>query len=69
MESLRQDYPHTVFIGFDRWGKHPQKKPTKGAQLLPKRPFQYSYWSGLAGAAALGAVGWLLGKKSEAKSR
>lgn len=69
VESLRQEYPHAVFIGFDRWGKHPQKKPSKGAQLLPKRPFQYSYWRELAGAVALGAVGWLRGRKAEMKAK
>ena len=53
--------------------KHSKKalKPTSGkpsgqTQAFPKRPFQYSYWHGLAGAAALGAVGWLLGKKRTA---
>jgi len=43
-----------------------RQKPAGQIQAFPKRPFQYSYWRGLAGAAALGAVGWLLGKKRAA---
>jgi len=67
-EELRSQYPSAVLIGFDKWGKHPVKKPLKGARVYPKRPFQYSYWRGLAGVAALGAVGWLLGKKPGSKA-
>ena len=67
-DELRNQYPSAVLIGFDKWGKHPAKKPLKGARVYPKRPFQYSYLRGLAGVAALGAVGWLLGKKSGLKA-
>ena len=74
---LREWYPNTVFIGFDKLKKPAPKKagfpkpaPRKSSgriQAFPKRPFQYSYWHGLASAAALGAVGWLLGRKPGAK--
>jgi hypothetical protein len=67
LEELRKYYPKAVFVGFDKWGKRLKMKPSKGAQLFPKRPFQYSYWRGLAGMAALGAVGWLLGRKPGVK--
>lgn len=66
---LRNRYPHAVFVGFDKLGKHSKKKASKGAQTFSKRPFQYSYWRGLATVAALGAVGWLLSRKPEANRR
>jgi hypothetical protein len=75
LEAMRKDYPEAVFIGFDKAqsptrpdkkAKPAPKKPSGHIEAFPKRPFQYSYWRGLAGAAALGAVGWLLGKKRAA---
>ena len=70
VESLQQRYPQAKIVGFDKQlKKRKNKKPSGRVQDFSKRPFQYSYWRALAGAAALGAVGWLLGKKSEAKSR
>lgn len=72
LESMRKEYPMAVFIGFDKAQspvrinkkvKPAPKKPSGHMEAFPKRPFQYSYWRGLASAAALGAVGWLLGKK------
>jgi hypothetical protein len=64
--SLREWYPTAVVVGADKLKKAVPKKPSGYKQAFPKRPFQYSYWRGLAGAAALGAVGWLLGKKRAA---
>lgn len=65
LSSLRKWYPKAVVIGADKLKKAAPKKPSGHIQAFPKRPFQYSYWRGLAGVVALGAVGWLLGRKSE----
>lgn len=66
VESLKQRYPQAKIVGFDKQlKKHKNKKPSGRVQDLPKRPFQYSYLRWLASAAALGAVGWLLGRKPE----
>jgi len=68
VESLKQRYPQAKIVGFDKQlKKRKNKKPSGRVQDLPKRPFQYSYWHGLASVAALGAVGWLLGKKPGSK--
>ena len=66
LSSLRKWYPKAVIVGADRLKKAVPKKPSGYRQAFPKRPFQYSYWRGLASAAAVGAVGWLLGKKRAA---
>jgi len=75
LETIRKNNPRAVFSGFEnvqppapssKTIKPVPKKPSGHIQVSPKRPFQYSYWRGLAGAAALGAVGWLLGKKRAA---
>lgn len=76
---FKQSYYHETpkLVGFDsltspvNQGRRKLKsgssgKPAGRSQAFPKRPFQYSYWRALAGAAALGAVGWLLGKKRAA---
>jgi hypothetical protein len=77
LETIRRNYPEAVFTGFDnvqqrvppgKETKPTPKKPSGQTQAFPRRPFQYSYWRGLAGAAALGAVGWLLGRKPGAKA-
>jgi hypothetical protein len=77
LETIRKKYPEAVFTGFDkveppaRSGKEAKpapKKPSSQIQTFSKRPFQYSYWHGLASAVALGAVGWLLGRKPGAKA-
>jgi len=70
---LRELYPNTVLVGFDKlkkpvpkkltFPKAAPRKPAGQIQAFPKRPFQYSSWRGLAGVAALGVVGWLLGRK------
>ena len=39
------------------------KKPANRSQATPTRPFQYNCWQQVASMAALGAVGWLLGRK------
>ena len=64
-EIIKYNFPKAVLV------KPPKKKPRSSkpagnSSALPVRPFQYSLWRGLAGAAALGAVGWLLGKKRAA---
>lgn len=75
LEAIRSRYPEAVFVGFDKAqplmrsdkkSKPAPKKPSGHIDYFPKRPFQYSYWRGLASVAALGAVGWLLGKKRAA---
>lgn len=67
LDSLHKWYPKAVFIGFNKPKKAGPKKPSGQMHAFPKRPFQYSYWRELAGAAGLGVVGWLLGRKPGAK--
>lgn len=66
LDSLRKWYPKATVVGADKLKKPASKKSSGHMQVFPKRPFQYSYWRGLASVAALGAVGWLLGKKRAA---
>jgi len=67
LQDLRRQYPQAKLIGFDKQlKKQGRKKSASQSQALPKRPFQYSFWRGLAAVAGLGAVGWLLGRKSAA---
>jgi len=81
MEAYEDNTPKVKFLNFEyknsnnnvRQLRHSRKvlnpasrKSSGQNQAFLKRPFQYSYWRGLAGAAALGAVGWLLGKKRAA---
>jgi hypothetical protein len=65
VQSLQQrEKPQAKLIGFDKQLKKlGRKKSTSQSQVFPKRPFQYSFWRGVAGVAGLGAVGWLLGRK------
>lgn len=63
LENLRKEYPKATYIGFDKLRQAVPKKPAGRVPSFQKRPFQYSYWRGLATVAALGAVGWLLGRK------
>lgn len=76
LETIRKKYPEAIFSGFDKVqqparpgqpAKPVLRKPSGQSLTFPKRPFQYSYWRELAGAAALGTVGWLLSKKPGAK--
>jgi hypothetical protein len=67
LQDLRRQYPQAKLIGFDKQlKKQGRKKSASQRQVFPKRPFQYSFWRGLAAVAGLGAVGWLLGRKSAA---
>jgi hypothetical protein len=69
VQVLQQQQPKTKLIGFDKQLKErgrKQRKSTSQRQAFPKRPFQYSFWRGVAGVAGLGAVGWLLGRKRAA---
>lgn len=67
VRDLRRQHPQAKLIGFDKQPKKPgRKKSTSQSQVFPKRPFQYSFWRGMAGVAGLGAVGWLLGRKRAA---
>jgi len=66
VQALQQEQPKAKLLGFDKQLKakgRKQKKSASQSQVLPKRPFQYSFWRGVAGVAGLGAVGWLLGRK------
>ncbi|MGI4864116.1 MAG: hypothetical protein ACRYFZ_09360 [Janthinobacterium lividum] len=64
--ALQQQFSGVKLVGFDKQlKKRSRKKPSGYIQPFPKRPFQYSYWHGLATVAALGSVGWLLGRKSQ----
>jgi len=64
VQDLRRQYPQAELVRFDKQAKKQgRKKSTSQSQAFPKRPFQYSFWRGVAGVAGLGAVGWLLGRK------
>lgn len=69
MQASQQEQPKLKLIGFDKQLKtkgRKQKKSASQSQAFPRRPFQYSFWRGVAGVAGLGAVGWLLGRKRAA---
>lgn len=65
-QMLQNSFPNAVVENTSEKKKPSGRKPAGHVQPFPKRPFQYSYWRGLAGIAALGAVGWLLGNKRSA---
>jgi hypothetical protein len=69
LQDLRRQNPQAKLIGFDKQLKKRRSKKAASqsqSQALPKRPFQYSFWRGVAGVAGLGAVGWLLGRQRAA---
>jgi len=69
VQALQQEQPKARLLGFDKQLKtrgRKQRKSASQSQVLPTRPFQYSFWRGAAGVAGLGAVGWLLGRKRAA---
>ncbi len=69
VRALQQEQPQAKLVGFDKQPKtrgRKQRKPTSQSQAFPQRPFQYSFWRGVAGVAGLGAVGWLLGRQRAA---
>lgn len=67
VQELRRQYPQAKLLKFEKQAKKQgRKKSTSQSQAFPKRPFQYSFWRGLAGVAGLGAVGWLLGRQRAA---
>lgn len=69
VQALQQQHPKAKLLGFDKQlttKGHKQKKSASQSQAFPQRPFQYSFWRGVAGVAGLGAVGWLLGRKRAA---
>ena len=67
VQDLRRQYPEAKLLKFEKQSKKQgRKKSTSQSQAFPKRPFQYSFWRGVAGVAGLGAVGWLLGRKRAA---
>ena len=71
IERLHQRFPQATFIGFHKLMKAKltrpaPRRPSNRSQSFPLRPFQYSFWRGLCSVAAIGAVGWLLGKKRPA---
>jgi hypothetical protein len=64
VQDLRRQYPEAKLLKFEKQSKKQgRKKSTSQSQAFPMRPFQYSFWRGVAGVAGLGAVGWLLGRK------
>ncbi len=67
VQDLRRQYPQAKLLKFEKQlKKQGRRKSTSQSQAFPKRPFQYSFWRGLAGVAGMGAVGWLLGRKHAA---
>lgn len=69
VQALQQrEKPKAKLIGFEKplKMKGRRQKSASQSQVFPKRPFQYSFWRGVAGVAGLGAVGWLLGRKRAA---
>jgi len=67
VQDLRRQHPEAKLVGFKKQlKKQRRKKSTSQSRAFPQRPFQYSFWRGVAGVAGLGAVGWLLGRKRAA---
>ncbi len=67
LQELRRQHPQAKLVGFDKQlKKQRRKKSASQSQAFPPRPFQYSFWRGVAGVAGLGAVGWLLGRQRAA---
>jgi hypothetical protein len=69
VQALQQrEKPKAKLIGFDKQLKMKgrRQKSASQSQVFSRRPFQYSFWRGVAGVAGLGAVGWLLGRKRAA---
>lgn len=67
VRALQQQQQQAKQIGFDKQLKtRSRRKSSSRSQVLPRRPFQYSFWREAAGVASLGVVGWLLGRKRTA---